>query len=68
MDPIQILLGGSLCISDELINFWEEFIIKKISNKDILKKLPLKKVVCVISYEPLVGSHSNLMWWFSGHF
>ena len=27
-----------------------------------------KKLVNAISYEPLVGSHLNLMWWLSGYF
>ena len=57
MDPIQILYGVSLGISDDLINFWEKIIKNK-----ILKKWETKKFVGAISYAPLVGSHSNFMW------
>ena len=32
-----------------------------------LEKMVAQKIVCVISFEPLVCSHSNLMWWFSGY-
>ena len=32
------------------------------------KKLQTIKLVGVISYEPLVGSHANFMWCFSGYF
>ena len=35
---------------------------------DILKKNPPKKLVGAVSYEPLVLSQSNLMWWLSEYF
>ena len=53
LDRIQIRRSGSLGISDDLNNFWEE---------SIEKKWPTKRLVGAISYEQLVGSHSNLTW------
>ena len=61
MNRITILYAGSLGISDDLINFWEEFIENKMADGVLFKKWPPKKLVGTISYEELVGSHSNLM-------
>ena len=68
MDPIQILQGGSLGIFDDLINFWEEFIENKMADRGCFKIMAPQKLMGRISYKPLVGSHSNFMWWFSGYF
>ena len=37
MDRIQILYADSLDISDDLLNFWEEFINTKMANRDFEK-------------------------------
>ena len=61
MNRIPILYASSLDISDDLINFWEEFIENKMADGVLFQKWPTKKLVGTISYESLVGSHSNLM-------
>ena len=43
MNPTQILLGGSLGISDDLINFWEEFIKNKMADGGHFKKMAAQK-------------------------
>ena len=68
LDCIQIWYGCSLCISDDLINFWDESIKNKMAAAPIYKKKPPKKLVGSITYEPLVGLHSNLVWLFSRYF
>ena len=68
MDPIKILQCGYLDISDDLINFWQEFIKNKMADGEHLKKWPPKKCVDAIYLEPLVRSYSNLIWRFSAYF
>ena len=56
LDCVQISYDCSLGISDDLINFWDESIKNKM-------------LVGTITYEPLLGLHSNfqpfkkLTWW-----
>ena len=38
MDPIQFFKGGTVGISDDLINFWEEFIQNKMANRRHFEK------------------------------
>ena len=44
MDHIQILCGGSLGISDDLINFWEEFIENKMADGGHLEQMVAQKI------------------------
>ena len=59
---------GSLGIFDDLINFWEECLENKVADGGHLEKWPPNKLVGMISYEPLDGSHSNCIGWFSEYF
>ena len=43
-----------LDISDDLVNFWVEFIKNKMADEGHLKRKPLKKLLDAISYEPLI--------------
>ena len=62
MDRIQILYAGSMGISDDLITFLH------VPDGGHFEKMAAQKVVGAISYDLLVGSHSNLTWWFSWYF
>ena len=69
LDCIQIWSGCSPGISDDLFNFWDESIKNNMAAAAICKKRwPLKKLVGTITYEPLLGLHSNLVWLFSRYF
>ena len=59
LDCIQIWYGCSLGISDDRINFWDESIKNKLAAAAIKKRWPAKKLVGTITYEPLLGLHSN---------
>ena len=61
LDCIQIWYGCSLGISDDLINFWDEFIKNKMAAQLFKKRWPTKKLVGSITYELLLGLHSNLV-------
>ena len=58
LDRIQILCGGSLGISDDLITFWEESIKNKMVDGGHFEKnshlIAAKKLVGTINFEPLV--------------
>ena len=43
MDRIQILYADFLGISDDLLNFWEEFINNKIANGGYFEKIAAPK-------------------------
>ena len=58
LDCIYIWCGGSLSNSDNLISFWKNPLIKNSHPKSLWG----------ISFKLLVGSHSNLMQWFSRYF
>ena len=70
MDRIQVLYGGSLGKSDDLISFWEEFIKNEMADgghfeknghsKRLRARYPINRW--------LVEAHSNSMWLISGYF
>ena len=43
MDSIQILWAGSLGISDDLTNFWEEFIKNNMADRGHFEKMGAQK-------------------------
>ena len=61
LDCVQIWYGCSVGISDDLINVWDESIRNKMAAAAIKKKLPPKKLVGTMTYEPLVGLHSKFV-------
>ena len=58
LDCVQISYDCSLGISEDLINFWDESIKNAAA---IEKKWPPQELVGKITYEPLLGLHSNLV-------
>ena len=59
LDHIQILCGGCLAISDDLINCWEKSIKNKVAHERHFEKMPPKNLVGAIywiafKFDPLV--------------